>query len=424
MDTIFALASGSGKAGVAVIRVSGPQAATVALRLSGANPRERYASLRPLVDRDGVKIDDALVLFFRGPKSFTGEDVLELQVHGSVAVCTKLLKTLATIEDCRHAEPGEFTRRALENGRLDLASVEGLADLIDAETEAQRAQAIRLMDGALGALVDTWRARLLTALALIEVTIDFADEEVPVDVWDDVEAEISATKNEIISQIAGSQAAQRIRVGFEVALIGKPNVGKSTLLNAIAGREVAITSDIAGTTRDTVEAHVDLNGLKVTLVDTAGLRETEDALEGLGIERAISRANSADLRIFLLEDGEPPDLFKRGDIIVHAKCDLLRKEGFGVSGKTGEGVGRLLDEIRERFAEQASGASLAVNERTQTAMSTAVAGLDRVMDAKDSGAELVADELRRAIGSLEVLVGRITPDDVLDSVFSRFCLGK
>ncbi|RME15226.1 MAG: tRNA uridine-5-carboxymethylaminomethyl(34) synthesis GTPase MnmE, partial [Alphaproteobacteria bacterium] len=300
-DTIFALASARGKAGVAVIRVSGPRAFESCREICRSVPEHR--GLRVLHAADGGPIDKALVLTFTKGRSFTGEETVEYHVHGAVAVIDALLRRLGGQKGLRMAEPGEFTRRALENGRLGLDEVEGLADLIEAETEAQRRQALRVFSGALGELAESWRRALIRAEALVEATIDFADEEVPTDVSGEVLELLDEVEAGLSREIEGVSIAERIRDGFEVAIVGPPNAGKSTLLNALAGREAAITSEIAGTTRDVIEVRMDVGGLPVTFLDTAGLRESGDSVERIGIERAIDRANAADLRVFLLGDG-------------------------------------------------------------------------------------------------------------------------
>jgi len=428
MDTIFALASAQGRAGVSVIRISGPCAFDVAGSICGALPPVRRPAVRALRDTAGELIDHALVLVFEAPHSFTGEDVVEFQVHDSIAVVRSLLAELGSGDHGRLAEAGEFTRRALENEKLDLAQVEGLADLIDAETEAQRKQAVRVLSGALGDRVEGWRTDLIRSAALLEATIDFADEEVPVDVTPEVSALLSGVSADVAQEIAGSFVAERIRVGFEVALVGAPNAGKSTLLNRLAGRDAAITSEVAGTTRDVIEVRMDLNGLPVTFLDTAGLRETDDAIETIGIERAIERARESDLRVFLEEDDAPLLLEPlQGDIRVRSKSDLLPSVQGGISGKTGEGVSDLIAQISDTLETRSLKAGLAAHERHRTAMLRAAQDLAAAQEQVARGPEfydIAAEELRSAIRALEALLGRIDVENLLDEIFSSFCLGK
>ena len=425
MNTIFALASAQGRAGVSVIRLSGPDAKEVVGKLVSNLPKNRVAGLRVLIDETGEPLDHALVLCFDCPRSFTGDDVVELHLHGSIAVVQSVLRVLGDSGLARLAEPGEFTRRALENGRMDLAQVEGLADLIESETEAQRKQALRVVTGHLGALVEKWRSSLIRAAALIEATIDFVDEDVPVDVTPEVRELLRGVKSDLLKEIAGSKIAERIRVGFEVAIVGAPNAGKSTLLNAMAGREAAITSDIAGTTRDVIEVRMDLKGLPVTILDTAGLRDGQDAVEVIGIKRALERAGDADLRVFLAGDNEVLPLIQQpDDIRVTPKADLT---GAGVSGVTGQGVSELLDEIQQILEQRSSQAGLATHERHRIAMQSTLTALEVVLPLVDLGPEhydIAAEELRTAIRSLEALVGRIDVENLLDEIFSSFCLGK
>jgi tRNA modification GTPase len=328
----------------------------------------------------------------------------------------------------RQAEAGEFTRRALENGRLDLAQVEGLADLIEAETEAQRRQALRVLSGAVGKRAEGWRKDLIRAGALVEATIDFADEDVPVDVTPEVLGLIDGLSADLRREIAGTASAERVRDGFEVAIIGAPNAGKSTLLNALAGREAAITSEIAGTTRDVIEVRMDLDGLAVTLLDTAGLRETLDPVEQIGVGRALSRAAAADLRVFLLD--HPGEVLlmtpQADDIVVQGKADLHPTDG-AVSGRTGQGLDQLVGRITAVLAEKAASAGVMTRERHRVAMIRAVEAMESArhqVEGVHGAAELVALDLRRAARALDVLVGRVDTEDLLDEIFASFCIGK
>ncbi|MEM9550918.1 MAG: tRNA uridine-5-carboxymethylaminomethyl(34) synthesis GTPase MnmE [Pseudomonadota bacterium] len=428
MDTIYALASAQGKAGVAVVRISGPHARATASRLTGRVSHGRGMSLAVLRDDRGGTLDHALVLNFPGPHSFTGEDVVELHLHGSPAIVASVLDRLGQSPGLRLADPGEFTRRALENGKMDLAQVEGLADLIDAETEAQRQQAQRVFAGDFGALVARWRADLIRAAALIEATIDFADEEVPTDVTPEVSTLLAGVMTDIKHQTDGVAMAERIRAGFEVAILGRPNVGKSTLLNALAGRKAAITSDIAGTTRDVIEVRMDLRGLPVTLLDTAGLRETDDVIEGLGVDLAKERAKAADLRVFLADPEDIADLpVQPRDIVVHPKADLRSDMTGAVSGITGAGLDTLVNRIGDVLTNMSATAGLATRARHAQAMhraQTALAAAQSVLDAGPDQYDIAAEELRSAIRALESLVGHVDVENLLDEIFSSFCVGK
>ncbi len=429
MDTIFAPATARGRSGLAVIRISGSQSHAAAQALCATLPPLRVAGLRRLV-WEGEVLDEALVLIFAAGASFTGEDVAELQVHGGPAVVSAVLRALAQQPGLRMAEAGEFTRRALDNGVLDLTQVEGLADLIDAETEAQRRQALRVLSGAIGERVAGWRARLVRAAALVEATIDFVDEDVPVDVRPEVLGLIDSLLHDLRIEAEGVAASERIRDGFEVAIVGAPNAGKSTLLNRLAGREAAITSEIAGTTRDVIEVRMDVGGLPVTFLDTAGLRETDDQVERIGIERAVSRAMEADLRVFLLSGRD--DLLIQplaGDLLVEGKADLREPAHatMAVSGTTGEGIAELLARIGDILQLRVASASVLVRERHRTAVLQGIESLEearRQMLRADFGAEMAADALRRALGALDVLVGRVGVEDLLGEIFSSFCIGK
>jgi len=429
-DTIFALASARGRAGVAVIRVSGPQAFSAVFNLAGVVPEPRKTSLRTIYDGE-EPLDQGLVITFEKGASFTGEDVAEFHLHGGVAVVQSVLATLSKMDGLRSATAGEFTRRALENDRLDLPQVEGLADLIDAETEAQRKQALKVMRGSLSEKCEEWRVKLIRAMALLEAVIDFSDEDVPVDVHPEVIDLVTEVLAEISHEISGSRASERIREGFEVALVGKPNIGKSTLLNAVAGRDVAITSEIAGTTRDVIEVRLDLEGLPVTMLDLAGIRRSDDQIEALGVERAISRAESADIRLFLVEsESDLADLEvvpKAGDIIAQGKGDLENGAGLLISGKTGLGVDKLLDHITNEVSNRVTGSSLLIRQRhlevIEKARNNLIQTLEGLQDKTFPG-ELVAADLRFAVVSLDELIGRVDIEQVLGEIFAGFCIGK
>lgn len=429
MSTIYALATARGKAGVAVVRISGPLAFSAVRLLAGDLPKPRQAGLRTLRDLSGEVLDEALVLLFEDGHSFTGEEVAELQLHGSIATVQAVLRVLGEIDGLRLADPGEFTRRALENERLDLAQVEGLGDLIEAETEAQRKQAMRVLSGALGDKAAVWRKDLIRAAALLEATIDFADEDVPVDVSPEVLSLLDRSVVSLEAELAGGAIAERIREGFEVAIVGPPNAGKSTLLNALAGRDAAITSEIAGTTRDVIEVRMDLRGLPVTFLDTAGLRKTDDVVESIGVKRAVARAEQADLRVFLSSDGAKiSELEKRpGDLSVRSKADIFPSELPSVSAKTGAGIVELISKITETLEGRASGASTATHERHRQAIAQALDALAlariEVCNGPDR-AELAAEEMRSAIRALNSLVGLVDVENILDEIFASFCLGK
>jgi tRNA modification GTPase len=384
--------------------------------------------LRRIVDQDGILLDEALVLRFPAGQSFTGEEVVELQLHGSPAVVAAVLRVLGDHPLLRQAEAGEFTRRALENGQLDLAQVEGLADLIDAETEGQRKQALRVLSGELGQRAEEWRRKLIRATALLEATIDFADEEVPVDTRPEVSELITDVRASMKREYDGVQIAERVRDGFEVAIIGSPNVGKSTLLNRIAGRDAAITSEIAGTTRDVIEVRFDLDGLPVTFLDTAGLRESDDQIEMIGVARAKDRAGQADIRVHMLMTDEQPQLdVVLGDIVVGAKADASSSDGFAISGKTGTGVDELISRIGKELSGRVASVGVAMRERHRIALGQAIDGLDVAINALDDPlgmSDLIAEDLRTSVRAVDSLVGRVDVEHVLDEIFMSFCIGK
>lgn len=427
MDTIFALASAPGKAGISIVRLSGPLAINVAEKLTKSKLKEKQPNLRVIYDSDNHFIDQALILIFNKPYSFTGENVVEFHLHGSSAVVSSVIKLLFNFKGLRPAEAGEFTRCALENGKIDLAQVEGLADLIDAETDAQHKQAARIFNGALGEKTKEWRAKLVKAGALLVATLDFADEEVPEEVTSEVEKLINMVLSDLDKEIIGVQTAERIRSGFEVAIVGAPNLGKSTLLNYLVGRDAAITSSVSGTTRDVIEVKLDLRGLPVTILDTAGIRKSDDRVEEIGISRALERSSLSDLRIVLTEDGEYPSELKRRDtdITCIAKDDQGNRGG--VSGKTGAGIDRLKNNIWDILNDKAQYVGIATRERHKSSMVNAKKFLGNAVVSLRDGPEyydITAEEIRAATSALDSLIGRIGVEDVLDEVFSSFCLGK
>jgi tRNA modification GTPase len=425
-DTIFAVATAPGKAGIAVIRLSGPNAVDVLKTMTAKPVPPRRACLRLLRDEDGSVLDHALVLRFEADASFTGEDVVELQLHGSVAVQRAVMRRLEWTGLCRLAEPGEFTRRALLNDRLDLTEVQGLADVIDAETEEQRRAAMRVMNGEMSVRIQGWRLQVLRASALLEAVIDFTDEEVPVDVKPEVLAILESLATEIGAERAGRNAAVSLREGFQVAILGRPNAGKSSFLNAISGAEIALVSEIPGTTRDAIETAVDLAGLKVRFVDTAGLRHTDDVIEGMGIARARDRARQADLRIFLHEEPYPPDFDPRPgleDLVLRTKADT--NGGDGISSRTGSGLPEVLETIAGRLTARSREASFVTRQRDADMLEAAEGQLAQLVSSGLRGPEeLAAAELRDISTTLGRILGMVDVEDILDEVFRSFCLGK
>jgi len=443
-DTIFALSSGRPPAAIAVVRISGPRARFGLETLVGRVPEPRRAVLAAVRDpENGGVIDSALVLWFPGPKSETGEDMAELQLHGGRAVIAGVLAALGRLEGFRLAEPGEFTRRAFENGRLDLTAVEGLADLIYAETEAQRRQAFRQLRGALAERAETWRRRLIEALALVEARIDFSDQDVPEDLVAPALAVAQALRDEIVGALADERRGERLRDGLTVAIAGPANAGKSSLLNRIARRDAAIVTPSPGTTRDVIEVHLDLEGYPVTLLDTAGIRHTEDPVEQEGVSRARSRAASADLVLWVVDASRPIPTeggASSGERVwtVHNKTDLLDSgaqplcslgaapDTYRISALTGAGLEDLLTALT-RFVSEALGSGedvLVTRERHRRALRDTVDALDRALGEAAVREDIVAEELRLAARALGRLTGRVDVEDILDVIFRDFCIGK
>jgi tRNA modification GTPase len=436
-ETLFAPASGFGRAAVAVIRVSGPASQGALVALGGTLPPPRRLSLRTLRDpTDGTILDRALVAWFPGPDTYSGEDMAELHLHGGPAVRMGVLTALSRMPGCRAAGPGAFTRRAVLNGRLDLAEAEAVADLIDAETEGQRRQALRQLDGALSRQVAAWRAEAIDCLASAEAALDFADEADVDDAGLDAAlfGRAAALRQEIATALRDGRRGERLREGFTIVLAGAPNAGKSTLLNALSRRDAAIVSDVPGTTRDAIEVRLDLGGLPVFLVDTAGLRDTAEPVEAEGILRSRARIASADLVLVLIPpDGTAPDLGASGlrSLTVHTKADLSggpdrpADDAVAVSARTGAGLEALLDTIQSE-AEAGLGGddALITRARHRAALEACLSHLDRLIAGTGGLPELAAEDLRLAVRALGEVGGHVGVEDVLDRLFAGFCIGK
>jgi tRNA modification GTPase len=447
-QTIFALSSGRAPSAIAVVRVSGPQAGAALTLLAGKIPDPRMATRALLRDANQRPIDDAVVLWFPGPASATGEDVAEFHVHGGRAVLVALFASLSAMENVRAADPGEFTRRGFENGKLDLTEAEGLDDLIHADTDRQRRQALRQLKGLLGDRVRDWRAQIIEASALIEAGIDFSDEgDVPAELIAPALARIEALLGEIQGVLAGQGRSERLREGLVIAIAGPPNVGKSTLMNQLARRDVAIVSPHAGTTRDIIEVQLDLDGYPVTVIDTAGVRETEDPVELEGVRRARVRAAEADLVLWLSDAEHDKNIVGEGPApiwLVRNKIDLdqvgsstaMQSRGgkaqgqgeptFAISASRGDGIPELISGL-VGFAQEFFGATesgLISRIRQRELLQQTVASLQRCVAVVGQGEELAAEDLRAAADSLGRLLGRVDVEDILDAVFREFCIGK
>jgi len=449
-STIFALSSGRPPAAIAVVRISGPRARVALESLIGRVPEPRRAVLARIRDpasRD--VIDEGLALWFPAPRSETGDDMAELQLHGGPAVIAGVLEALSGIDGCRPAEPGEFTRRAFENGRLDLTAIEGLADLIAAETPAQRRQAFRQLKGMIGDRAEAWRRQLIEALALVEARIDFSDEaDVPEDLIGPARASARRLRDEIGRALAEGKSGERLREGYVVAIAGPPNAGKSTLLNRLARREAAIVSPYPGTTRDVIEVHLDLGGFPVTLLDTAGIRDSDDPVEQEGVRRARDRAASADLVLWVIDRSAADPVARTphqpdGTEVwrVENKADLVmvnerlsnenhsRNEPqftFSVSARSGEGIDALVAALTAHVKKffTATESILVTRARHRHGLEASAAALDRALAERPGSEELVAEELRLAATALGRLTGRVDVEDILDVIFRDFCIGK
>ena len=442
-DTVFALASGAGRAGIAVVRVSGPAAGSTLAALSRRTlPPARRACLVALRDPDSHDLlDNALVLWFPAPSSITGEDVVELHLHGGRAVIAAVTSVLMRNPDIRPAEPGEFSRRAFLNGKLDLTEAEAVADLVDAETEAQRRQALRQMSGELGRLYEEWRGRLIGALAHIEADIDFPDEDLPADVASGVQHSLIALIEEIRDHLGDGRRGEWLREGIPVAVLGPPNAGKSSLVNRLARRDAAIVTSIAGTTRDVIDVYLDVGGYPVILADTAGIRESVDgSIEAEGVRRALARGREAAVTLLVFDGGTWPRLDREVLSLADARClVVLNKADRGAGGwpdrigdwetmtlsaLTGQGIDRLTDRLSERIGQlfDAPESAALTRARYRRELEVCVMALDRAI--VGGAPELVAEDVRLAVRAIGRITGVVDVDDVLDIVFRDFCIGK
>lgn len=443
-QTIYALSTVYGKSGVAVIRISGNNALAALKKMTSLDTtkiKPRYAYFVSLKNNEGNTLDKCLILYFKAPNSFTGEDIVEIQTHGSKAVISGVLSTLAQIEGFRMAEPGEFSKRAFYNGKMDLTEAEGLADLIDAETSEQQKYAMRQMEGGLKNLYDDWREQLLKILAHLEAFIDFPDEDIPNNVISEMKNNVFKLENSVYEHLKSDNIGERLREGFRVVIVGPPNAGKSSLLNAIANREAVIVSDIAGTTRDAIDIHLDIKGYPVMFTDTAGLREANEEIEKKGIEIAYSKIKSADFIICLFDASKDGvqifdnirKSFKNNTFLVANKCDkltseqcsILEKQGcILISAKQKEGISQILDRIYEFICERFTSNSnlLITRSRYCEALQEVMENLQHF--SFDKEIELTAEDIRLAARALGKITGRIEVNEILDKIFGDFCIGK
>jgi tRNA modification GTPase len=440
-QTIYALSTVYGKSGVAVIRISGDRAFDVIAKMTDIDisaVQPRYAYFTNIKNPSGQLLDKSLVICFKAPYSFTGEDIVELQIHGAKAVISSVLDGLSSLDNFRLAEPGEFSKRAFYHNKMDLTEAEGLADLIDAETSEQQKQALRQMEGVLKNIYDNWREQLLKVMAYLEAYIDFPDEELPQNIIDNLQNTVFKIQNDIEKHLSSNNIGERLRDGFRVVILGEPNAGKSSLLNAIAKRDAVIVSDIAGTTRDAIDIHMDINGYPVIFTDTAGLRQTAEAVEKQGIERAYTKAQDADIVICLFDclrniPQEFENIDKNKIIYVANKIDkaddnhkktLQNKGCLTISAKYAQGVEVLLNEIGQKIKDKftANSSEIITRQRYREALKNAVSNLKNFNFDKEI--ELSAEDIRLAAREIGKITGRIEMDEVLDKIFSSFCIGK
>ena len=432
--TIFALSTPPGVSAISIVRISGPDSFKAVDRLCRSSKtrifESRRASLRKVFSTDGKVLDEGLILCFEKGKSFTGEDMVELHLHGSPIVVKTVLEALSDLSYTRHAEAGEFTRKALENNKLNLFEAEGLADLLVAETEAQQSLALKTYTGAVSKKIEDWKKTIKRMLSTVEATIDFSDELDNIDFIHSIRSDLELLEKELIAEEEGYKAAESIREGFEVAFVGKPNVGKSTLLNRLADRKLAITSDISGTTRDIIELKFNLEGIPVTFLDTAGVRYGKNQIEKIGIENSIDRANKSDIRVFLKDEKENIEIygvkFFDSDIVLRPKGDLPGLEP-SISGKTGKGIDFMLEKIKQKLGNKIRGASSITRIRHLEKVSQSIGSLRIIRDEMGGSRyepEIIAEECRNMLRYFDGLLGLVDTEDILGEIFAKFCIGK
>ena len=431
--TIYALSSAPGKAGIAIIRVSGPEAEKIRHLFSIDLPESKKIQIAKLVHPNtGDFIDKALVTFFKSPNSFTGEDMVELSVHGGKAIKDQIFTILASEENFSYAEAGEFTRRAFLNGKLDLVEVEGLADLINAETEFQRKQAFDQMDGKLSNLYTKWKSQLVKNLSYLEATIDFVDEEIPPEIVLNQIKDIREVLQELDTHLDDSNKGERLRDGFHIIIAGSPNTGKSSLLNHLSNRDIAIVSDEAGTTRDSLDAYLDINGFPVIITDTAGIRKAKTEVESIGIKKSQTKMNEADLILWLMDSSSEkndgvPDNIRDKSVEVWTKSDIATPSNKEViiSTKKDEGITQLID-IIGKYVEKGcrTEGSFITRSRHRDALEKTKKNLLTILESDLLDVEVIAEELRSAVNSLSRITGHIDVEDLLEVIFKDFCIGK
>jgi len=427
---IFALSTNPGKSSISIIRLSGPNAFFIANKFLDKEPEVRKATRKKLIYNNDL-IDIGIVIYYPYNSSYTGEQLVEFNLHGSNAVINKMLEILAKQDNSRIAFPGEFTKRALENNKIDLSQVEGIYNLIESETESQRKLSLRILDGSLGIKVKKWKEQLINILSLLEASIDFSEEELPQDILKEIENKIRKIKSDFQKELKGIKVAESISNFFEVAIVGKPNVGKSTLLNYLSKKNSSIVTDVPGTTRDIIEVKLDIKGLPIVFLDTAGLHKSNDKVEKIGIKKTLQRLKKVDLRIFLINCSKELKCFekikKNHDLVFFAKNDLKNMKSKGISGKTGEGTDILLEQIYIFFSKKTNSVGSVVNNRHRLIIKNSLFFInDALLNCNSSfdKIEMIAEDIRHTINELNFLIGKVGVEDILSKIFSKFCIGK